>query len=273
MGLVQRVVARLKTAYSRNVANTSLAEARELAETYFGKPPEEVLGPDFDSNYMRLQKATQAAPGIPRIQMPVIEPSDIGLFQKRLNEGRVDILAPWAKGHFVEPKDLKPEDGPWVELGFTDGDLRDDVIKASIKGIAVGRLKPTQSQIWLEKTFGNIAKFGAPKAGSPVLSTTVIVSSDMFILDGHHRYSQAMVSDPSLKMKALLVPMPIRSLLEIGRSYGEAIGNKPKQAMTKVASPQQLQDELRQILAYCEGSGPSREVLAQAMHQLAERVS
>jgi len=179
---------------------------------------------------MRLQKATQAAPGIPRIQMPVIEPQDIALFQKRLNEGRVDIFAPWAKGVFVGPQSLDQEDGEWVDLGLVDGDASDDVLPAKLTKIAVGKLKPTQSQIWLEKTFGNIAKFGAPGSGSRVLSSTVIVSSDYYILDGHHRYSQAMVTNPSLAMAALLVPLPIKKLLEIGKAYGEAIGNTPKQA-------------------------------------------
>lgn len=219
----------LKLGYSKNVASTPLPAARALAENYFKKPVEEVLGPNFDRNYIRLQKATQAAPGIPRIQMPVIEPSDISVFQKRLNEGRVDVLAPFAKGHFVFPPELSQEDGPWVELGFADGDPNDDVVRAKLAKLAVGTLRPTQNQIWLEKTFANIAKFGVPGGGSPVLNTTVIVSSDRYILDGHHRYSQAMVSDPNLKMKALLVPMSIKKLLEVGRAYGEAIGNRPKQ--------------------------------------------
>lgn len=219
----------LKKAYSLNVGSTSLAKARVFAEGVFQKPVEEVL-PDFDRNYKRLQKAVKSAPGIPRIQMPVIEPADIKVFQKRLQEGRLDILRPFAKGKFVTMREIDKSDGEWVDLGFEDGDPKDDAIPAQVKSIAVGKLKPTQNQIWLEKTFGNIAKFGVPRSGSPVLSTTVIVSSDGYILDGHHRYSQAMMADPNLKMKALYVPMPIKTLLEVGKAYGEAIGNKPKQA-------------------------------------------
>jgi len=260
-----------KTAFSKNVANTKLAEARELAAGYFGRPVEEVLGKDFDKKYKMLQRATKAAPGIPRIQMPVIEPSDIGMFQRQLNEGRVDIIAPWAKGKFVGPSAIGPEDGPWVELGLADGSPNDDVVKAALKGIAVGKLKPTQGQIWLEKTFGNIAKFGVPAGGSRILTTTVIVSSDMYILDGHHRYSQAMLADPGLKMQSLFVPLGIKALLEIGRAYGEAIGNKGKQA--KIASSQDLQGELRQILAYCQCPEPSRQALSRALLSLASRVA
>ena len=224
------ILAKIKVAYNLNAGAVSLDKAKEYAEGVFGRPADEVL-PDFDKNYAMLQKKVKQSPGIPRIQMPVIEPSDIDEFNASLNAGRVDIFAPYTKGKLVGPLDIDESvDGPWVELGIMDGDTTDDVIKAKMTTVPVGKLKPTQNQIWLEKTFGNIAKWGAPKSGSPVLSTTIIVSSDGYILDGHHRFSQAIMADPNLKMKALVVPMPIKKLLEIGRHYGEAIGNKAKQA-------------------------------------------
>lgn len=218
-----------KKSYSMNAGQVPLAQAREYAEEIWGKPPEEVV-PDFDKNYTLLQKKVKASPGIPRIQMPVIEPSDIAEFKERINEGRVDIFAPYAIGHLAKPSDLSEEDGPWVELGVKDGNSSDDVVRAKVVKLPAGKLKPTQNQVWLEKTFGNIKKFGIPKPGSPVLETTIIVSSDGYILDGHHRFSQAVISNPELKMEALLVPLPIKDLLEVGRLYGEAIGNAPKQA-------------------------------------------
>jgi len=218
-----------KKSYSLNVKSLPPSEAREYAGSIWDRPPEDMI-PDFDKNYKALQAAVKRAPAIPRIQMPVIEPDDIGLFNKRLNEGYLDLFQPYVKGKLVGPVDLTREDGPWVELGVRDGDPTDDVVRAKITNIPVGKLKPTQDQIWLEKLVGNIGKWGVPKSGSPVLSTTVIVSSDGYILDGHHRYGQAMLADPSLKMRALLVPIPMKQLLEIGRDYGEAIGNKPKQA-------------------------------------------
>ena len=224
------LLASIKVAYSLNAGRVKLDDAKQYATEVFGKPAEEVI-PDFDKNYMLLQKKVKASPGIPRIQMPVIEPEDIDEFNEALNSGRVDIFAPYVKGTLVGPADIDESvDGKWVELGIKDGDPSDDVVRAKMTTVPVGKLKPTQNQIWLEKTFGNIAKFGAPKSGSPVLTKTIIVSSDGYILDGHHRFSQAIMADPSLKMKALVVPMPIKQLLEIGRYYGQAIGNAPKQA-------------------------------------------
>jgi hypothetical protein len=46
-----------------------------------------------------------------------------------------------------------------------------------------------------------------------------------------------------------------------------------KVAMTKVATPQDLQAEIRKIIAYSEGDKPSRKVLAHSLRQLANRLS
>ncbi len=257
------ILATIKVAYNLNAGTVKLDEAKEYAEGVFGRPVDEVL-PDFDKNYAMLQKKVKQSPAIPRIQMPVIEPNDISEFNDALNAGRVDIFAPYTKGKLVGPHEIsEAEDGKWVELGIKDGDSDDDVVKAKMTSVPVGKLKPTQNQIWLEKTFGNIAKFGAPKSGSPVLSSTIIVSSDGYILDGHHRFSQAIMADPSLKMKALVVPMPIKQLLEIGRYYGEAIGNKAKQAsrLPPAADRNRL---VRLASTLPEGSDARRTILRMA---------
>lgn len=44
-------------------------------------------------------------------------------------------------------------------------------------------------------------------------------------------------------------------------------------AVTKIASPQDLQAEIRKIMAYSEGEKPSREALANSLYQLADRLS
>ena len=43
--------------------------------------------------------------------------------------------------------------------------------------------------------------------------------------------------------------------------------------MLKIASPQQLQNEILRILAYAQGDKPSREVLAHNLRELADRVA
>lgn len=219
--------------FKLNVATVPLAKARAYAETVFkkaGKSLDREL-PDFDERYKALQKKTRQALDVPRIQMPVIEPKDMKEFDKRLKTGRLDIFKPYAKGKLITPKGLerdREKGREWVKLGIKDGNKNDDVVKARWTAIAAKRLLPTQSQIWLEKLVKNIAKWGTPKPGSPVLKTTVIVSRDGYILDGHHRFGQVMLANPNLKIRALFVPLPIKLLLKIGRTYGNAIGNQQK---------------------------------------------
>jgi hypothetical protein len=224
-----------RIAYNINIKNTPVEKARAYAEKEFtdaGMDLDKLL-PDFDKNYKLLQKRLRGALEIPRIDMPVIEPTDMALFNKRLNEGAVDIFKPYAKGQLFTPKNMSKDEGEeWVHLGFEDGAKSDDVVKGKLGGIAVAKLKPTQSQIWFDKIVQIFIKFGTPGSGSIVLKQTVIVSGDYYLLDGHHRYAQAMLADPQLKIKALYIPLPIQLLLAVGKSYGEAIGNKPKASVS-----------------------------------------
>ena len=217
--------------YRLNVFSTPLAKAREYAEGVFecaGKDLDEVL-PGFDHNYKMLQQVGAKAKNVPRIKMPVIEPIDMDEFEKALSKGRLDIFRPYALGQLYVPDHMTHEEGAnWVSLGLKDGKEIDDRIHALWTQRAVKTLLPTQKQIWLENVIGSIVKFGPPANGLPILNKTVIVSKEGYILDGHHRYGQCMLADPSLSLKALVVPLGIKRLLEIGRSYGAAIGNEPK---------------------------------------------
>ena len=216
-----------------NVATTPLAKARAYAEAAFekaGKSLDEVI-PDFDENYVALQTATGRALDMPRNQMPVIEPTDMAAFMARLKKGALDILQPWARGKLDLPTKFrsKPEGKEWVQLGYKDGDKNDDKLSAKLGAKAARTLIPTQSQIWLSKLVENIIQFGVPSQSSSITKATIIVSKEGYILDGHHRYGQAMLANPNLGLRALFVPLPIKLLLKVGRAYGEAIGNTVKE--------------------------------------------
>lgn len=214
-----------------NCATVPLDKARKYAEGEFstaGKNLDKEL-PDFDKNYMKLQKACKKAKDVPRGDMPVIEPEDMGEFERRLKDGKIDIFKPFAKGKLYVPKDMSKSEGEeWVELGVKDGDPKDDIMPAKMTTIPGTKLYPTQSEIWLNKLIKNILKWGKPSASSPVVKTTIITSKEGYILDGHHRYGQVMLVDPKLKMRALWIPLSIEDLLKIGVSYGSAIGRKRK---------------------------------------------
>ena len=211
-----------------NVAKVPLEKARDYMEKIVKKPL-----PNFDKNYVKLQNVYKKdALDIPRIQMPVIEPTDMAKFNERLQKGQIDIFKPFSKESIKKqkfPTDMNKKEGElWVQLGIKDGNPNDDKIPAKVTQLPAHQLKPLQGQLWLEKLIGGIHKFGPPKAGSPVLKTTIIVSKEGYILDGHHRHGQVMLTDPKLKIQALFVPLDIKTLLKMGKSYGAAIGNKPK---------------------------------------------
>ena len=215
-----------------NMASISLDEARTYSENKFSSAKKDLNTelPDFNKNFNLIKQAVKQAPDIPRIDMPVIEPKNMDQFQKDLKAGRVDIFKPFTFKHEFFPKDLHggAKSKEFLHLGMDDGNKTDDIVKATMKKIKVSKLKPTQSQIWLEKVIDNIVKWGTPTEGSQVTTQTIIVSKDGFILDGHHRYGQAMMANPNLKMTALYVPLNIDLLLKMGRSYGNAVGNKQK---------------------------------------------
>lgn len=212
-----------------NCATVPLKRARKYSETEFlkvHKSLDKVL-PNFDRNYMLLQDRCKNALNIPRSQMPVIEPKDMAKFQRKIKAGHIDIFRPYASTNVFPKKFIGKKDAKYLTLGLKDGRKLDDVIKAKIIHVPAIKLLPLQSQIWLDKLIKYTIQYGAPKKGSRVTKTTIIISSNYYILDGHHRYGQVMLADPSLKMSCLFIPLSIGLLLKMTRSYGMAIGNPP----------------------------------------------
>jgi len=214
-----------------NICSTSTRKARSVAEKFFaarGDTVDEVFG-DFDKSFAALKRTCQKALDLPRFKMPVIEPEDMKDFHRRLKTGRLDIFQPWARGHLFTPEKISPSRGgdEWVTLGFQDGEIRDDVVKARWTRIAAKKLLPTQSQIWLEKVLNDIVDWGRPHPWSGATERTIITSKEGYILDGHHRWTRVYLTNWDAKMKVLQVPIDIDTLVDVGRTYGLAIGNTP----------------------------------------------
>jgi hypothetical protein len=231
-----------------NVATTSLQKAYEWSEKRFqerGLNMKEYI-PHFKENYLSLQEECRLAIDIPRVDMPVIDPDELEDFAEKLRGGSLDVFEPFALGddELYSPRDLvrdTPEALNFLFLGFKDGKLEDDVVNAKIMLTAVGLMRPTQSQIWLNKIVDNIIDFGTPTTNdgvlqgafnkdSLILKKTIAISQEGYILDGHHRYAQIALVNPSLKMMTLYIGLPIRRLIDVARPYGNAIGNNQRAA-------------------------------------------
>ena len=216
-----------------NVSTTDMPTARVWADRMYARAGERSLEadlPKFDYHYTALKEATSEALDVPRGEMPVIEPEDIIQFNTDLQSGRIDIFPPYAKGQLFTPKELPTKEAKeeWIDLGFRDGETKDDIAGGVITRMKAEDMKPTQSEIFLNKLIGAALQFGPAKQDTPVTEATIIVSSDGFILDGHHRYGQAMLSNPQLEMKVLKLPVPIETLLKVGRSYTDYLGRSVK---------------------------------------------
>lgn len=217
--------------YTLNIAKVSLEDARahvSEALAKVGKTIDSVL-PSFDENYGRIQGRLKKARNIPRVKMPVINSKDAIEFQRAIASGRIDIFEPWAKGKLYAPGNrlADNERGEWLSLGFKDGKVTDDRIDARITKLSAGRLLPTQNQIWLDSITNALVKYGPATDANPLSQYTIIVSEEGYLLDGHHRWALAMLTDPAFQLHAVHVPLGLETLLKVGQTYGAAIGNKP----------------------------------------------
>ena len=96
--------------------------------------------------------------------------------------------------------------------GQKDGGQTDDVVKSSAAKIAVGALKPAQTEIIKEKAFGiAVGLLGKGKWDGIDLGS--IVSNDNYIMDGHHRWAAVFLIDPKATIKATVIDLPGKTLV------------------------------------------------------------
>ena len=211
---------------------TNFAKAKKYVEKKYPDFDIEKEIPNFQKNYEYAQKLAKGG-FAQRKDMPVIDNRDIKLLQKRLKSGSIDIARPFADNEVPDdpfPQGLDKTIGKkWVSGGLAknDGNAKDDIVDVKIKQVAVGNLKPIQSQIYFDKSIRNVAQFGAKgtRDFSASKNNFYVVSSDNRIIDGHHRFLSAVLVDPKMKVTALEIDLPISKLLPLTLSYTDAIGN------------------------------------------------
>ena len=165
-----------------------------------------------------------------RKDMPVIEIDDVKKMQKQLQKGAIDINSPHPKDQKdAFPQGLKGKEAEqWQKDGLKpfDGDAKDDIVNVKMDKKEIGTLKPIQKQIYFDKSIGATAEFGAEGTKSFLTKNSImVVSADNFIIDGHHRWLSGNLIDPKMKVPALVIDLPIDTLLPLSLSYGDSIGN------------------------------------------------
>ncbi len=217
---------------------TPLDKARDYAEKAEKKYKRDLDTelPDFDRNYERTKKITMQHGKTQRKDMPVIQDFQVKEFQSRLKSGMLDVDRPFSdKGKVGKnpfPEGLTGEKAKeFIKAGLKkyDGSKPDDQVKTSIKQIKVSDLIPIQKQIYFDKSMDGIAEYGRKGTIDFLKGSYFIASSDLAIIDGHHRWLSGNLIDPNLKVPVLVIDMPIEDLLPLSKAYGDALGNKRNQ--------------------------------------------
>jgi hypothetical protein len=188
--------------------------------------------PDFKKNYNFAQK--QAGTGRTlRKDMPVIDNKDVKKLQNSLKGGHIDVTTPIGKD--TNPKNKYPEHlkGDKAKTFLRggdkpeDGDQEDDKVSVKIEKVVVGKLKPIQKQIYVDKVIPAMAKSGMKKTREFLFGkSTFVGSKDHFIIDGHHRYLSGLLVDRTKTIRMLVIDLPIKDLLPMSLAFGDAVGNK-----------------------------------------------
>lgn len=115
-----------------------------------------------------------------------------------------------------------------------DGGDGDDVIKSNTEDISVTELKPSQSTMEIKKavefSFSALLKTN-PMPDGPGGAVGAIISNDLHIMDGHHRWIASLMIDPASSMTGPVVNfpasklIPVLNLLTVGM-FGRGEGQK-----------------------------------------------
>ncbi len=186
--------------------------------------------PEFIKNFTLLQKKIKDG-WTKRMDMPRITRADQEMFAKKLTNGELDVNKPYSKT--TDPKNPFPERlkgdeaKEFLIAGLHDGDSKDDKIKVKIENVEVGKLFPTQEEVYFDQTVDFLINYGTiEKAFEKTGDKTIITSNDYSIIDGHHNFAFRHLVDPKSKMKVMKIDLPTDKLLKLALAVGDAVGNK-----------------------------------------------
>jgi len=220
--IAERVIAFMEESdtFTWNIRDTSVEDAYAYASAKFaehGKTVEDYY-PDFENNYRLLQSRMEDSLDIPRIDMPVINPDEVDSLVQSINNSELDIY----KSNKLQTASGKIADRIntlWVAPLRTE-------LRATHTKLPVEDMKPSQSQIWLDKLIEGTLKYGIAKKAD-LEKATMISSNDGYILDGHHRYANAMLLYPDMQFDGVRISVNAKELIHILKTYSNALGKKP----------------------------------------------
>jgi len=123
----------------------------------------------------------------------------------------------------------------FLTKGERDGsDTDDSAVTMKKDTIPVSKIKPSQKQIYVDKSLWNILKFGGTKPGATAFGDADMIAIDVggeyVVLDGHHRWSSAYLSGgPTATVNVQVIDgLDVAESIAALRAYGNARGNVQK---------------------------------------------
>jgi len=112
-----------------------------------------------------------------------------------------------------------------VKSGELDKDKNDDKIAVSNKTWPAADLKPSQTTMRIDNTVGMAISMLAGKMDT---NLGCIVSSDNHIMDGHHRWSAAILVNPETNVSGFGAELPGKELVGVLNVLTKGVFNKKK---------------------------------------------
>ena len=104
--------------------------------------------------------------------------------------------------------------------------LSDSKLEGKIKKIKVSDLTPAQNEIFLDEIVSNLLekkKFVKKSLKGKLKDEEILVSSDNYIIDGHHKWASAFILNPDCKIKCTKINLPLKETIKILKDLLEEI--------------------------------------------------
>ncbi len=122
-----------------------------------------------------------------------------------------------------------------VSSGRKDNNPTDDIAMSKKAAIPVKDLKPAQTEIIKEKAFGMAIKF-LDRGEWDGVDLEAIISSDNYIMDGHHRWAAVSLIDKNAKIAGTVINLPGAALVSVLNIVTKSIGRSGNPGQGDIAT-------------------------------------
>lgn len=164
-----------------------------------------------------------------------------------------------------------------VDSGLKDNNPQDDILQANTSFSAPAQsLNPSQTEIILIKAF-NMAMNTTPVGGQyePGGDLGAIVSSDNFIMDGHHRWASTLLVKPDASITATQIPLPGEKLISLLNIYTAAKGKtgNPAQGNLSEFTGENIQKNIIDVAKQTGKSPDHKDVTGYSWDDLQQKIA